>query len=132
MLHIAHCYILKSFLGLRNGNAFTAAETGEPSISSQNTLECTKLHIKLKFFFRGNTTGPPSTGGSAPSPPRREGREGKGGMARKGRGGRREAREGGVGKGDKFWRFTFQTKVTPLVVGTTPELHRAQLPMSCL
>jgi len=30
MLHIAHCYILKSFLGLRNSNVFTEAETGEP------------------------------------------------------------------------------------------------------
>jgi len=38
MLYMAHCYIFKSFLGLRNGNAFTEAETGEPPISCQNAL----------------------------------------------------------------------------------------------
>jgi len=42
----AHCTLLhlKSFLGLRYGNAFTEAETGEPPISRQNALKRTKSH----------------------------------------------------------------------------------------
>jgi len=72
MRHIAHCYILKFFLGLRNGNAFTVAETGEPSIFRQNALECTKLHIKFQLL-----PDPRPLGALPPDP--REGREGNGG-----------------------------------------------------
>jgi len=93
LVNIAHSYMIKSFLGLRNGNAFTEAETGEPPISRQNALECTESHIKFQNFSAGNTPGPPSTEGSAPDA--REGRE------RKRRWG--EAGKEGVGKGDKFW-----------------------------
>jgi len=41
LVKFAHCYILKSFLDLRNSNAFMEAEIGEPPISRQNSLECT-------------------------------------------------------------------------------------------
>jgi len=76
MLHIAHCYILKSFLGLRNGNAFTEAETGEPPISRQNALECTKSHIKFQKKFPGVIPlGPRLLGALVPYP--REGRRGR-------------------------------------------------------
>jgi len=71
------------------------AETGEPPISRQNALECTKSHIKFQNFAGGN--GPPSTRGSVPRPPGREGGEGR------------------EKKGDKLWSPTFQTKVTPLL-----------------
>jgi len=106
-LHIAHCYIFKSFLGLRNSNAFTEAETGELPISCQNALECTKSHIKFQNFSGSNTPGPPFTGGSAPRPSGREGEE------------ERVERKGRIRKGRQICvLLTFQTKVTPL--GTWP------------
>jgi len=86
MLHIAHCYILKSFLGFRNGNAFTEAETGEPPISHQNALECTKSLIKLQNFSGGNTPDPRPLGALPPDP--REGKEGKEGWKKEERVGR--------------------------------------------
>jgi len=89
MLHIAHCYTFKPFLGLRYGNAFTEAETGEPPISRQNALECTKSHIKFQNLSGSNTPGPQSTGGSAPRP-REEGK------------GREEGKEKGRGRGINF------------------------------
>jgi len=68
--------MINSFLDLRNGNAFTEAEIGEPPISRQNALECTKSHIKFQNFSGDNTLGPPTTGALPPDPCER--REGKG------------------------------------------------------
>jgi len=102
LVNIAHIYMIKSFLGLRNGNAFTEAETGEPPISRENAVECTKSHIKFQNFFRGNT-GPPST-----DP--REGTEGKGREV-EGKGGEVEGKGGG--KGDKFRPPLFRPKLRP-------------------
>jgi len=75
-------------LGLRNGNAFTEAETGEPPISGQNALECTKSHIKFQNFSGDDIPGPTPLGALTPDP--REGRKGKRGWGREKRG-----REGG-------------------------------------
>jgi len=91
-------------LGLGNGNAFTEAETGEPPISRQNALECTKSHIKFEKFSGGNTPEPPSTGPQTLGKGGREREcgEGKGGRSREeGKGERREG-ERELGKENKF------------------------------
>jgi len=95
LVNIAHSYMIKSFLGLRNGNEFTEAETGEPPISRQKALECTKSHIKFQNYPRT-----PVHWGLCPQTP------GKGGGA--GRGGK-ERRKGGIRKGKNFGPPTFQT-----------------------
>jgi len=99
IVNIAYSYMIKSFLNLLNGNVFTEAETGEPPISRQNALECTKSHIKYQTFSGGNTPGPRPLGALPPDP--RKGKEGKEGRGRKKRGGAGKGRKGHERKGKK-------------------------------
>jgi len=84
-------------LGLRSGNAFTEAETGEPLISRQNALKFAPNRILNFKIFPGVIPPDPYPLGALPPDPR-ERREGKEGWRR----------------GINFGPPTFQIKVTPL------------------
>jgi len=77
LVNIAHSYMIKSFLSLRSGNAFTEAKTGEPPISHQNALECTKSHIKFQNFPGVLPPDPRPIGALPPDPRKGKGKRGR-------------------------------------------------------